>query len=114
MKIKKGDKHHKAFISFIIMKRYTLIILSFFFVAPIHSSHTQVRIITFLSHILTCLEQFSSLSRILFCYRSVTNFTLQETLEIFPVRFLAIQVERVLAFCFQSRVVTPQVPVTAL
>jgi len=33
---------------------------------------------------------------------------------LFPVRFFAIQLERILAFFFQSRVVTPQVPVTAL
>ena len=84
------------------------------FSTPVFSSQTFVAVVTPFSVFFSSFKQFFSFSRILFHYRSETNFTLQETLEIFPVRFFAIQLEWVLAFFFQSRVVTPQVPVTAL
>ena len=84
------------------------------FSTPVFSSQTFVAVVTPFSVFFSSFKQFFSFSRILLHYRSVTNFTLQETLEVFPVRFFAIQLERILAFFFQSRVVTPQVPVTAL
>ena len=43
-----------------------------------------------------------------------SDFTLQEVLELAPVRFLAVEGERILSFCLECRIVPVEMPVTAV
>ena len=81
---------------------------------PLRAEHAEVALVTPLSVLLSGGEELVCLFRELLCNRSETNLTLEVVLELIPLRLFGVERERVLAFSLELRVVTPEVPVTAL
>ena len=77
-------------------------------------SHSQVGAVTPLRILPCSLEQLVSLTGEGLDQLRVAHLSQQEVAELTPVRLLAVQLERVLPFIFQSRVIAPEMPVTAL
>ena len=84
-----------------------------FLLAPVIGSHTLIAAITPFGIFLGCGKQLGCFFRILFSYGRETHLPFQEVLEIFPFRLFTVELERILTFFLQLRVVAPQVPVTA-
>ena len=91
------------------------ILQSFYFGinAPLLLSQTAVVVVAPLSVLLGGGEQFGCFCRVLLHYRCVTDFALEEVFEGIPIRLLAVECERILAFKFEGRIVAPQMPVAA-
>src|SRR5574344_1747694 len=80
----------------------------------IHLAHAHISSIAMLCCLLGCVEEFLSLCWTYLLEREVTNLTIEEVLEVVPVRGFRIKLEWVLALLCKTWVETPQVPVSTL
>ena len=58
-------------------------------------------------------EEFVGLLRELLCYGSEADLTLEVVLELIPLWLFGVELERVLAFGFEFRIISPEVPLTS-
>jgi len=81
---------------------------------PVFLGLAYITLVAALSSSLTCIVKLLSLGGSSLLQREEANLALQEVLELIPVGLFAIQLEGVLTFFGQSRIVAPQLPVTTL
>src|SRR5690554_2866061 len=76
--------------------------------------HTEVGTVSPLCILSGSIKQFISLTREGLDQLRVAHLSQQEVAEPTPIGFLAVKLEGVLTLLLQTRVVAPQVPVTAI
>ena len=77
---------------------------------PCRSQHSEVALVAPLSVLLGGGEELVGLLRELLCYGSEADLTLEVVLELIPLRLFGVELERVLAFCLEFRIIAPEVP----
>ena len=81
---------------------------------PLRAEHAEVALVAPLRILLSGGEELVGLLRELFSNRCKTHFALQVVLELIPLRLFGVELERVLTFCFEFRIIAPEVPSAAL
>ena len=95
----------------IIMKFYSLLHFGIRLNAPLLLGETAVVVVTPLSVCLGGCEEFGSFGGILLHYGSVAYLTLEEVVELIPLRLFGVERERILALFLKRGIVAPEMPV---
>lgn len=85
-----------------------------YFLAPVFLALADIALVAKLGHVLARLEEFLTFIWICLENREETDFAAEEVLELSPVWDLGVERERILAFLCQLRIISPEMPVTAL